>query len=409
MVVSPIYGGSYPVAKFCERALINLGHKVDFLDNGIYNDALLSIDQITTNKAHQDQLKEMLINFVSEAVIARCNESMPDLILSLAQAPLSIYSLQKLKDNKVPTALWFVEDFRVQKYWQDVAPLYDYLFTIQRGEFFERLRDRGVKNFCYLPLAASMVAHKEIGLTAEELESYGSDISFVGAGYRNRRKFFEGLLDLDFKIWGNEWDLNTPIGRCIQRSGERIETEETVKIFNAAKININLHSSPYHDGVNPYGDFVNPRTFEIAACGGFQLVDYRSELPDLVEIDKEIVCFRGIDDLRQKIKYYLDNPGKRKEIALTGKERVLREHTYEQRMKAMMDFIIESGYEPPVWKRDTQDVETLIDAAKGNGELVEYLMRFSKKSDIGLGDIIGEIQKGDGDLTRVEKIFLLMN
>ena len=111
----------------------------------------------------------------------------------------------------------------------------------------------------------------------------------------------------------------------------------------------------------------------------------------------------------EKIKYYLDNPGKRKEIALTGKERVLREHTYEQRMKAMMDFIIESGYEPPVWKRDTQDVETLIDAAKGNGELVEYLMRFSKKSDIGLGDIIGEIQKGDGDLTRVEKIFLLMN
>ena len=33
MVVSPIYGGSYPVAKFCERALINLGHKVEYEAN----------------------------------------------------------------------------------------------------------------------------------------------------------------------------------------------------------------------------------------------------------------------------------------------------------------------------------------------------------------------------------------
>lgn len=29
------------------------------------------------------------------------------------------------------------------------------------------------------------------------------------------------------------------------------------------------------DGVEPYGDFVNPRTFESAACGAFQLVDSR--------------------------------------------------------------------------------------------------------------------------------------
>lgn len=407
MVVSPIYGGSFPIAQFCENALRNLGYKVDFVDNSIYKEALLSIDRITSNKTHQGQLREMLINFASEAIIARCNEFKPALILALAQAPLTAGSLQKLNHNKIPTAFWFVEDFRLMEYWQGVAPLYDYFFTIQRGEFLDRLKERGVKNSSYLPLAAPPDIHKEVELAEDELKTYGSDVSFVGAGYRNRRKFFEGLLDLDFKIWGNEWDLNSPVGRCIQRSGKRIDTEEIVKIFNAAKININLHSSTYHNGVNPYGDFVNPRTFEILACGGFQLVDHRSLLPELFEIDKEIVCFKDINDLRDKIQYYLKNPEEREDIAIAGRARVLREHTYEQRMKEMLDFIFENGYELPEWKPEAQDVDVLIDAAKDNKELKGYLERFINKGSIGIKDIIIDIQSGDGNLSRVEKVFLL--
>lgn len=407
MVVSPIYGGSFPIAQFCENALRNLGYKVDFVDNSIYKEALLSIDRITSNKTHQGQLREMLINFASEAIIARCNEFKPALILALAQAPLTAGSLQKLNHNKIPTAFWFVEDFRLMEYWQGVAPLYDYFFTIQRGKFFDRLKERGVKNSSYLPLAAPPDIHKKVELAEDELKTYGSDVSFVGAGYRNRRKFFEGLLDLDFKIWGNEWDLNSPVGRCIQRSGKRIDTEEIVKIFNAAKININLHSSTYHNGVNPYGDFVNPRTFEILACGGFQLVDHRSLLPELFEIDKEIVCFKDINDLRDKIQYYLKNPDEREEIALAGRARVLREHTYEQRIKEMLDFIFENGYELPEWRPEAQDVDLLIDAAKDNKELKGYLERFINKGSIGIKDIIIDIQSGDGNLSRVERVFLL--
>ena len=44
---------------------------------------------------------------------------------------------------------------------------------------------------------------------------------------------------------------------------------EAVKIFNASRINLNLHSSPYHLGINPEGDYVNPRTFDLAAAGPF--------------------------------------------------------------------------------------------------------------------------------------------
>jgi spore maturation protein CgeB len=408
MVVGPIYGGSLPIAGYCASALKKLGHKVDFMDCSVYKDAYFSVNKITSDKSHQTQLREMLVSFISEAVIARCAEFMPDLVFALAQAPLGSNSLAKLRQSKIPTAFWFVEDFRLMDYWQGIAPLYDYLFVIQRGEFFDALKKSGITNFKYLPMAASMDEHKRLNLTEEELKIYGSDISFVGAGYYNRRKFFTGIIDLDFKIWGSEWDIGYPLAKHIQRGGERIGTVDIVKIFNASKININLHSSTCHEGINPDGDFVNPRTFEIALCEGFQLVDYRSELPELFSIGKEIVCFEGIGDLRDKINYYLNNQDKKQEIALRGRERVEKEHTYELRMEEMLNFILSRGFEPPLWPNQEMDnVAEIIKEAGENTELGNYLLRFADKENISLSDIIEEIRNRNGRLSEVEKVFML--
>ena len=117
---------------------------------------------------------------------------------------------------------------------------------------------------------------------------------------------------------------------------KRIDSEEIVKIYNAGKINLNLHSSTYHTGVNPEGDFVNPRTFEIPACGGFQLVDDRSELPELMNPGTEVVTFRSIDELCQKVDYYLNHENEAKSIADRGKKRILKEHTIQHRMREML-------------------------------------------------------------------------
>jgi len=408
MVVGPIYGGSLPVAGYCASALKELGHEVDFVDNSVYKDAYFVIKKITSDSVHQTQLMAMLISFISEAVIARCAEFKPDLIFALAQAPLNDNSLKKFRDIKIPTAFWFVEDFRLMEYWQGVALFYDYFFTIQRGEFFDKLKEMGVRNFHYLPLAACLNTHKKLDLSKEELDEYGSDISFVGGGYYNRRKFFTGLIDFDFTIWGSEWDVCHPLSKHIQRGGERIGTVDIVKIFNAAKININLHSSTCHEGINPYGDFVNPRTFEIAACEGLQLVDYRSELPELFSIDKEIICFESIEDLREKINYYLNNPDERQKIALKSRERVEKEHTYKLRMEEMLNFILSRGYEPPSWSVPEMDnVADLIKEAGENTKLGKYLSKFLDKENITLSDIIEEIRNGEGRLSEVEKVFML--
>ena len=74
------------------------------------------------------------------------------------------------------------------------------------------------------------------------------------------------------------------------------------------------HSSLNHEGVVPDGDFVNPRTFEIAACGGFQLVDRRSLLGELFE-EGELELFGDLAELRGKIDHYLARPEERNRFA----------------------------------------------------------------------------------------------
>jgi len=408
-VVGPLYGGSLSVAGYCASALRNLGHTVEYVDNSVFGDAWLSIDRITNNKRYQTILKDKFFDFASESVMARIVPFRPDIVLVLAQAPLRSLSLGTLREQGIATAFWFVEDFRLMGYWKRVADKFDYFFAIQEGGFLDMLREAGAPRPAFLPMAASPEIHRKMVLDAKDLAEFGSDVSFVGAGYYNRRQLFKGLVDLDFRIWGNDWEKSPELWPFLQREGARVSTEDSVKVFNASRININLHSSSCHEGVNPNGDFVNPRTFEIAACGAFQLVDPRSGLSDFFRIGEEIVCFESLTDLRSKISRYMKDPEERKAIAERGMLRVQMEHTYERRMEEMISFIIRSGFHPP-WReeRRREDPDRLIAEAGADTELGKYLGRFAGTRNLKLSDIIQDIRERGEDLSRVEWIFLAM-
>ncbi len=337
LVVCPVYGGSLPIAQYCSRALQALGHDVESFESSEWYALYRFMQRLTDQEAHVQQLQGMVSNALAEAVVARALKWEPDLIFALAQAPLHESALARLRKFGVPTAFWFVEDFRVMSYWQRVGPLYDHFFGIQSGEFLQQLKELGCRGVHYLPMACDPSIHQALSLMPQERQAYGSDVSFVGAGYYNRRNVFQGLLDFDLKIWGSDWQGCPALNSVLQRDGARISTEESVKIFNASTINLNLHSSPYHEGLNPHGDYVNPRTFELAACGAFQLVDHRALLPDLFRVGEELVCFSTLAEARQLISYYLTHADERHAIAARTRARALRDHTYEQRTQEMLE------------------------------------------------------------------------
>jgi len=406
MVVYPIYGGSLPIAQYCTRALQGLGHEVEVFDSSQWYPLHRFMQRLTDQEIHVQQLQGMLAHVLAEAIVARALRWEPDLLFALAQAPLYENVLARLRKFGFPTAFWFVEDFRVMPYWQRVGPLYDHFFCIQQGELMQQLKERGCHSVHYLPMACDPTVHTPVSLTPEEHQIYASDVSFVGAGYYNRRNLFQGLLDFDFKIWGSDWEGCLPLRSVIQRDGARISTEDSVKIFNATAINLNLHSSPYHEGVNPHGDYVNPRTFELAGCEAFQLVDHRSLLPELFRVGDEIICFSTLAEARHLISYYLAHRTERDTIAARARARALRDHTYAQRMRQMLDLVFQHDHRRFVNRRSAENtVQHLRAKAGDDAELQQFLGKFQPQARVDLETIMEQVKTGHGTLSDCELTF----
>ena len=411
LVVKPISGGSLPTANYCIDALTKLGHEVETVDCDKFADGFFSLKETTKIKANAEVLSHKFLNLMGEVTAAKAAEFKPDMVLALAQAPLSPEAIHRLKELNIPVAFWFVEDFRVLPYWKEMSSAYDHFFTIQKDDFYPELISAGVKDCYYLPQAAHPTIHQPLKLSFEQKKLYKANLSFMGAAYHNRIQSFPRLLDLDFKIWGTGWDLNSPLGKRVQNHNERVTTDETVKIYNAAKINLNLHSSLYHYGINPDGDFVNPRTFEIASCKGFQLLDSRSDLSNLFNVDEELVVFNSFEELKDQFNFYISNPKLRSEIANRSYQRVLAEHTIEHRMQELLIHVFINRFDS-IEKNQMSKLDPLsycIEKAGKNTTLGKYLEEFEGTKNFSLKTLAAHIHKGKGDLDDNETLLMMMD
>lgn len=83
----------------------------------------------------------------------------------------------------------------------------------------------------------------------------------------------------------------------------------------------------------------NMRLFEATGAGACLLTDMKDDLPEMFELDREVVAYRNADECKEKARWLLDHPAEREAIALAGQKRTLKEHTFEQRA-TKMDAII---------------------------------------------------------------------
>ena len=405
LVILPLYGGSLPIGHYCAEALRDLGHKAETFAAPDFYPAFTALKNLQVTADRLAYLENSFLQVVSQAVLAKAEVFEPDLVLCMAQAPLTHQALKRLRKDNVATAMWFVEDHRLFTYWKAFAPYYDYFAVIQKEPLLAELDELGVAAL-YLPLAALPSLHGPKELSALDQRRYGADISFMGAGYPNRREAFRQLAHLDFKIWGTEWDNEYALAPLVQQGGARISPEEAVKIYNASKINLNLHSSVNPKTLVTGGDFVNPRTFELAACRAFQLVDERSLLPELFAAD-ELATFRSMGELKDKIDYYLSHEEERLALAEKSRSRALRDHTYQQRMAALLDFIRarRSGWPKPrsqeagVFAYLPEELKT---------PAAELLARLNLPADTAFADVVAAIRNGEGRLTPLETSLLFL-
>jgi len=407
LVVLPMYGGSLPVGRFCAAALTGLGHVVEVFEAPDFYGAFDALKTLRVTSDRLEYLENSFLQVVSQAICAKVETFGPDLVLALAQAPLSRQALKRLRRDGVRTAMWFVEDFRLFTYWEAFAPYYDVFAVIQKDPFPERLAAVGQPNVLYLPMAADPGVHRPLELTAVERRTYGAEVSFMGAGYPNRRAAFARLLDFGLGIFGSDWDGDATLAGKVRLGGRRIATDEAAKIFNAATINLNLHSSVAVTELVPAGDFVNPRTFELAMCGAFQLVSERSLMPELFA-DDELARFGTIEELREKLAHFLAHPEERAGYTARARERALAEHTYGHRMERLLGFVAERF---PDWPAGRQDEEAALSGLPQplRDETAALLRELSLPADVSFADLIAAVRARQGRLTPLETSLLFLD
>lgn len=402
LVVLPMYGGSLPIGRYCAKALQNLGHSVRVFDAPLLYPAFTGLSRLDMAPNRQHALENGYLRLVSQAVWSQAEEMKPQIVLALAQAPLDRLTLQKMRQASMRTVMWFVEDCRLFTYWQAYAPLYDAFAVIQKQPFLQELAAIGQKHAFYLPLAALPSFHRPLELADAERRQYAADVAFLGAGYPNRRLAFRPLKGRNFKIWGSDWDGEKALAEHIQRSGERIGEDEAVKIYNASKINLNLHSSVHTDKLVSGGDFVNPRTFELAAMGAFQLVDERSLLPELFARD-ELATFKTPEELYSSIDYFLNHPEERRKYAAKARARVLAGHTYEQRMQQLASYMTEHF---SIREEKALQADLPPELAK---EILALTQKLNLPPDAPFADVVSRLRQQSGALDATETAILFLD
>jgi len=265
----------------------------------------------------------------------------PEIAITLVGFKLPIRLTQWLQAQQIKTAVWFTEDPYYMDQSSQLALYYDFVFTIDSAalEFYKK---NGHKNAYQLPLATE----PQVFRPKEIEERFKSDICIVGYPYPERIQYIQLLLQntpYQIKLVG-KWRkllyryLNNP--KLTIHEGW-VEPSIAADYYNGAKIVLNTHR-PFNlkqnqNRVGIDGKSINNRTFDVAACETFQLIDFKEDLQKFFIEDEEMVSYRSSEELFSKINHYMQFEDERQRIAANARNRVLNEHTFEHRLDNLLN------------------------------------------------------------------------
>ncbi len=262
----------------------------------------------------------------------------PDAVLLFCGDNIALETLETLRrELKAVTACWMLDTLLFPyrfKLMRELAAGYDYVFLIDSLEVLKKV-EINFNHVQTLPAGCQPSVHKKLNLTERELSIYGSDVAFVGTVTPEREKLLERLMEFDLKIWGRWQSSSSSLKKCYCRKD--VYAEETVKIYNASKIILDIHSllDARREIYN-----VTPRVFEVPASGGFLLANSSLQIGEFYRLGDEMVVYNGIDDLPKLIRYYLSHEQERNLIAQKACLRAYAEHTYQKRLEIILNTIM---------------------------------------------------------------------
>jgi spore maturation protein CgeB len=316
-------------------SLLHMGHEIYYFDF-----------KTIMNKYGQREMNQRLL-----AAVRECH---PDLLFTILFKdeiePATLLNISQ--SGKTITLNWFCDDqWRFESFSRHYAPCFNWVVTTSQRAL-TKYRTMGYSNVIKSQWACNHFLYRKMDLPLVH------NVSFVGQIYGLRSMIVAELQQagMDIKAWGLGW----PLGR--------LDQSEMIQVFNQSRINLNMANASVERfallrramrklsrKIVPLRKYelyaeslleslpgkstdsslsqIKGRTFEVPGCGGFLLTEEVENLEEYYQPGVEIAIYRDQNDLRNKVKYYLDHEIERAAIAMAGYERTIRDHTYQRRFE----------------------------------------------------------------------------
>ena len=176
----------------------------------------------------------------------------------------------------------------------------------------------------------------------EILEGISSSMEFVGLEQRRnfqaawtlikhqteRLKILRKLAGPGLTIRGDSGWERFCQDNSVEFKGIVSYFEQLPLAYSGAEIGFNCTSLQM-----PYG--VNQRVFDIPACGGFLLTDYRPALEGIFDIKKDVAVYHSAEEAGELAEYYLKRPAERRKMSERARAKIIEAHTYKHRVDAI--------------------------------------------------------------------------
>lgn len=230
--------------------------------------------------------------------------------------------------------------FRAHGPWIPGAlPQYDWVFTTKSFGIDDMREQLGITHSSLIMFAADPELHRPVELTRRDHERFDCDVSYIGTWSPKKERLLGELIRrrpaLRVRIWGEQWNKAEHPSVAGAVGGHEVIGEDFVRAICGSRINLSIMSERRVGSSR--GDQVASRTFAVPACGAFVIHERTDELRALFREDEEVVCFGDLDELVVKIDRYLADDARRDSIAAEGRRVVLERHTWDQRIREIID------------------------------------------------------------------------
>lgn len=256
------------------------------------------------------------------------------------------------REFNVPHVYWSLEDpaytfnFSIPLF-QRMQP--DFILTIcqESAGYFKRLgfradhMDFGYAPKIHHPIDAQGEYKARVAVVAN---AYPDILGKYPEHYRHQsiKTLITPLLreNIPIDFWGRNW-------REVSRyTGYDIPLSWIHGYLNYAEANKVYCSSDIVIGLQNYTGQVTQRTYEVLASGGFLLTSDTPGVRKLFKPSRDLAVSASPEETVKLVKYYLEHPLERKQIALGGREAV-RCHSYSERASLMMGILKREGIIAP--------------------------------------------------------------